>query len=126
MLKYIRNFLVISALTISSAFAIGDKFDQPTFDRLLAEGAPVLVAVHADWCATCRAQESFLKDMLNTPPYNKLHVLRVDFDKQKDVVRFFNVRWQSTLIVFKKGKEVDRSTADTDKESVARLLREAL
>ncbi len=126
MLTYIRNFLVISTLTISSAFAIGDKFDQPTFDRLQAEGKPVLVAVHADWCATCRAQESALKDMLNTPPYNKLRVLRVDFDKQKDTVRFFNVRWQSTLIVFRNGKEVDRSTADTDKESIARLLREVL
>jgi len=36
------------------------------------------------------------------------------------------VRMQSTLLVFKSGKEVARSTADTDKDSVALMLRKAL
>ena len=126
MFKFFRNFLLLSIFTISSAYAIGDAFDQAVFARLLKEGKPVLVAVHADWCATCRAQEIFLKDLLKTPPYNNLQVLRVDFDRQKKAVRAFKVRMQSTLIVFKNGKEIDRSTADTDRDSVALMLRKAL
>ena len=126
MFKFFRNFFLLSIFTISSAYAIGDAFDQAVFDRLLKEGKPVLIAVHADWCATCRAQEIFLKDLLKTPPYNNLQVLRVDFDRQKKAVRAFRVRMQSTLIVFKNGKEIDRSTADTDRESVALMLRKAL
>ena len=126
MFKFFRNFFLLSIFTISSAYAIGDAFDQAVFDRLLKEGKPVLIAVHAGWCATCRAQEIFLKDLLKTPPYNNLQVLRVDFDKQKKVVRAFKVQWQSTLIVFKNGKEIDRSTADTDRDSVALMLRKAL
>lgn len=126
MFKFIRNFFLIFIFSISSAFAIGDAFEQASFDRLLKEGKPVLVAVHADWCVTCRAQEVFLKDLLNTPPYNNLHVLRVDFDKQKNIVHAFKVRMQSTLIVFRNGKEIARSTADTDKDSVAQMLRKAL
>lgn len=126
MFNFFRSFLVLSIFTISSAFAIGDAFDQAAFDRLLKEGKPVLIAVHADWCSTCRAQEIFLKDLLKTPPYNNLQVLRVDFDRQKKVVRAFKVRMQSTLIVFKNGNEVGRSTADTDKDSVALMLRKAL
>jgi len=126
MFKFFRSFFVLFIFTTSSAFAIGDAFDQAAFDRLLKEGKPVLVAVHADWCATCRAQEIFLKDLLKTPPYNNLQVLRVDFDRQKEAVRAFKVRMQSTLIVFKNGNEVGRSTADTDRESVALMLRKAL
>ena len=126
MFKIIRNFLLLSTFAISSAFAVGDAFDKTRFDQLLKEGKPVLIAVHADWCSTCRAQEIFLKDLLKTPPYNNLHVLRVDFDRQKEAVRAFKVRMQSTLIVFKNGKEIDRSTADTDKDSVALMLRKAL
>ena len=126
MFKFFRNFFLLSIFTISSAYGIGDAFDQAVFDRLLKEGKPVLIAVHADWCATCRAQEIFLKDLLKTPPYNNLQVLRVDFDRQKKAVRAFRVRMQSTLIVFKNGKEIDRSTADTDRESVALMLRKAL
>ena len=126
MFKFFRNFFLLSIFTISSAYAIGDAFDQAVFDRLLKEGKPVLIAVHADWCATCRAQEIFLKDLLKTPPYDNLQVLRVDFDRQKKAVRAFRVRMQSTLIVFKNGIEVGRSTADTDRDSVALMLRKAL
>jgi thioredoxin 1 len=126
MFKFLQNFFLLFIFTISSAFAIGDVFDQTRFDQLLKEGKPILVAIHADWCTTCRAQEIFLKDLLKTPPYNKLQVLRVDFDRQKATVRAFKVRMQSTLIVFKNGKEIDRSTADTNKDSVALMLRKAL
>lgn len=126
MSKFFRNFFLLSIFAISSAFAVGGTFDQARFDQLLKEGKPVLVTVHADWCSTCRTQDVFLEELLKTPPYNNLQVLRVDFDKQKKVVRAFKVRWQSTLIVFKNGKEIDRSTADTDKDSVASMLRKAL
>lgn len=129
MFKFFRGFFFLSVFTISSAFAAGDSFnsfDQAVFDRLLKEGKPILIDVHADWCGTCRAQETLLKDMLKVPPYNDLHVLRVDFDNQKEAVRAFKAVKQSTLIVFKGGKEVGRSTADTDKDSVALMLRKAL
>jgi thiol:disulfide interchange protein len=126
MFKFFRNFLLLFIFTISSAFAIGEAFDQTRFDQLLKEGKPILVAIHADWCSTCRAQEIFLKDLLKTPPYNNLHVLRVDFDKQKEAMHTFKVQMRSTLIVFKNGKEIDRSTADTNKDSVALMLRKAL
>ncbi|MDX8400693.1 MAG: thioredoxin family protein [Gallionellaceae bacterium] len=125
MLKFFRNLILLSIFTISSAFAIGDTFDQARFEQLLKEGKPILVTIHADWCSTCRTQDIFLEKLLKIPPYNNLQVLRVDFDKQKEVVRAFKTRWQSTLIVFKNGKEIDRSTADTDKDSVATMLRKA-
>ena len=126
MFKFFRNLFLLFILTISSAFAVGDAFDQAVFDRLLKEGKPLLISVHADWCSTCRAQEIILKDLLKTPPYNNVQVLQVDFDQQKETLRAFKVSMQSTLIVFKSGKEVARSTADTDKDSVALMLRKAL
>jgi thiol:disulfide interchange protein len=126
MFKFFRNFFLLFIFTISSAFAIGDVFDQTRFDQLLKEGKPILVAVHADWCSTCRSQEIFLKDLLKTSPYNNLQVLRVDFDRQKEAMHTFKVQMRSTLIVFKNGKEVGRSTADTNKDSVALMLRKAL
>lgn len=126
MFNFFRNIFLLFIFTISSAFAIGDAFDQARFDQLLKEGKPILVAIHADWCTTCRAQEILLKDLLKTPPYNNLRVLRVDFDRQKEAMHTFKVQMRSTLIVFKNGKEVGRSTADTDKDSVALMLRKAL
>ena len=61
MFKFFRNFLLLFIFTISSAFAIGDAFDQTRFDQLLKEGKPVLIAVHADWCTLAAPRKYFLK-----------------------------------------------------------------
>lgn len=45
---------------------------------------------------------------------------------KKDVVRHFKVQYQSTLIVFKGGREVGRSTGDTSRRSIAALLKRAI
>jgi hypothetical protein len=50
----------------------------------------------------------------------------VDFDRQKDVVKFFQARMQSTLIAFKGATEAGRSVGDTNRASIAALLDKTL
>jgi len=50
----------------------------------------------------------------------------VDFDTQKDAVRFFGARMQSTLIAFKGTTETGRSVGETERSSIAALLNKAL
>lgn len=120
--------LVASALLVLSAAAaaIGQRFDQSSFDALQKAGKPTLVVVHADWCPTCRAQEPVLSALLKKPELSKLTALEVDFDGQKSVVRSFRATMQSTLIVFKGGAEVGRSVGDTRPDSIEALLKKAL
>jgi len=108
------------------AFAVGQNFDQATFDGLLKSGKPTLVMVHADWCPTCRAQAPIVSDLLKTREFSGITALRVDFDAQTDVVRRFKATMQSTLIVFKNGHEVGRSIGDTHRDSIQDLLKRAL
>ncbi|MDD5328947.1 MAG: thioredoxin family protein [Sulfuricella sp.] len=126
MFRFIRSLLLLSLLAAGQAQAVGQAFDQAAFDALQQQGKPILVAIHADWCPTCKAQEPILSELLKTPELRGLTALRVDFDKQKDAVRAFKAQYQSTLIVFKGGKEVGRSTGDTRKDSIAALLKKAL
>jgi thioredoxin 1 len=132
--------LNIKALTISSAaifllaalayplFAqsLWEPFTQAKLDTLNQSGQPVLVAIHADWCSTCKTQERILQELLPQPEFKRIKMLRVDFDQQKDVVRAFGVQYQSTLIAFKNGREVGRSTADMSPVRIAELLRLSL
>lgn len=108
------------------AHAIVTPYSQDKLDALNKAGKPVLVLIVADWCGTCRAQEKILGELLPSEEFKGITALRVDFDAQKDVVRSFHVRYQSTLIVFKGGAEVARVTAETDREAIATLLRRAL
>lgn len=126
MFKFIRALILLPFLAVGTALASGQAFDQAAFDALQQQGKPILVMIHADWCPTCKAQEPIIGELLKTPELQSIVALRVDFDKQKTVVKAFKVQYQSTLIVFKGGKEVGRSTGDTRKDSIAALLRKAI
>jgi thiol-disulfide isomerase/thioredoxin len=108
------------------AYAVGEPYTQDKLDALNKSGKPALVFIHADWCPTCRAQDKVLEKLLPTAEFKPITTLKVDYDTQQDVVKAFGVRYQSTLIVFKGGKEVARVTGETDSGKIAALLRKAL
>lgn len=124
--KILRTLVLLPFLAAGSALAADAPFDAAKFDALNKEGKPILVAIHADWCPTCKAQEPIVSGLLKTPEFKDITIFRVDFDGQKDAVKRFKAQYQSTLIVFKGGKEAGRSTGDTRKESIAALLKKAL
>ncbi len=120
-LRFIISFMA-GLLFAAAATAAGKPFDQAGFEAAQAAGKPILVEIHADWCPTCRAQEPIISKLLQDPKNADFVVLRVDFDQQKDVVKRFHAQYQSTLIVFKGGKEVSRSTGETRKGAIAAQL----
>jgi thioredoxin 1 len=126
MTKLFQMLFLFTLIFSGSALATGQPFDQAKFDALQKEGRPIVVAVHADWCPTCRAQDPILADLLKQKEFQDITALQVDFDKQKSIVKSFKVTYQSTLIVFKGGNEIARSTGDTNKANIAALLRKAL
>ena len=89
-------------------------------------GGPIFVAVHASWCPTCKAQKPILSELMADPKFKNLVYFVVDFDSQKEVVAYFNVRMQSTLIAFKGATETGRSVGDTERASIAALLNKTL
>jgi thioredoxin 1 len=105
---------------------LAEPFTQSRLDALNRTGQPALVAIHADWCSTCKTQERVLQELLTQAEFKRITLLRMDFDQQKEAVRSFGVEYQSTLIVFKEGREVGRSTADQSPVSIAALLRLSL
>lgn len=101
-------------------------FDEDGFAAAQRAGKPILVQVHADWCTTCRAQEPVIEALLKDPVYAQFVVFRVDFDRQKDVLKRLGVPFQSTLVVFKGDAEVSRSTAQVSREVIADQMAKAL
>jgi thioredoxin 1 len=118
---------VAGALLAAPAFAAETiPYTPEDFDAALKDGKSILVEIHAKWCPTCRAQAPILADLEKDGKFQSLLVLHVDFDSQKDAVRRFGARMQSTLITFKDGKETARSVGATDRASIADLLSKAI
>ncbi len=116
-----------SAAFTAPAFATETKtFDTNSFAAAQRAGKPILVAVHASWCPTCKAQRPILSELMADPKFKDLVYFVVDFDSQKAAVNFFGARVQSTLIAFKGQTETGRSVGDTDPTAIAALLNKTL
>jgi len=112
-------------LLATLAFSAEVPFNQAQFDAARASGKPIAVVFHADWCPTCRAQAPLLKDLSQKPEFSRLTLYIANYDQEKDLKKSLGVTQQSTLVVFKQGHEVARSTGDTIETSLAALLRQA-
>lgn len=115
--------LVASTWAIAPAFAeSAPAFDANAFADAQKAGKLILIAIHASWCPTCKAQAPILSELRADPKFKNLVYFVIDFDSQKDMVNRFGARMQSTLIVFKGDKEEGRSVGDTKRESIYALV----
>jgi thiol-disulfide isomerase/thioredoxin len=117
---------VVMSLCATLAPGAEQAFNQAQFDAMRSADKPVAVVFHADWCPTCRAQAPVLKGLLQTPALKSLTLYVANFDTEKALKKSLGVTQQSTVIVFKHGKEIARSTGDTQQASLAALLRQAI
>jgi thioredoxin 1 len=117
-------FLLLCLAT--AAFAAESPFNEAQFEAARAAGKPVAVVFHADWCPTCRAQAPVLKQLMQSPEFKDVILFVADFDTEKALKRSLGVSQQSTLVVFKGGKEAARSTGDTGQAALAAVPRRAV
>ncbi|WP_256752885.1 thioredoxin family protein [Mesorhizobium sp. Mes31] len=126
-----RQFLMLSAaagMAAATGPVFADNGDEtiPGFDEALKAGGPMLIHVTAPWCETCQAQKPIVAALLASPDFRAMKKFDVDFDTQKEILARYRVQMQSTMIVYKGGKEIDRQTGQTDPAVIEALLREAL
>ena len=127
-----RRSVVLAAIAASAAFITqasameAKAFDAKAVAAAQQAGKPILVAVHASWCPTCKAQKPIPSELLARPEFKDLVYFVVDFDSQKDVVKQFGARVQSTLIAFKGETEAGRSAGDTERSTISALLHKTL
>ena len=125
--SFVLAAIAANAAPIALAFATETRtFDAVSFAATQKAGKPILVAIHASWCPTCAAQRPILSELMAEPKFKDLIYFVVDFDSQKDAVKFFGARMQSTLIAFKGMTETGRSVGDIERSSIAALLNKTL
>ena len=127
-LQLIKSFFLISLAAFSALSFAGDikPFTQEQFDKLNAEGKGLVLAIHAPWCPTCKAQMPIQSELRSMPAFKDVTMLTIDFDSQKDLLKNFKVTMQSTIISFKGGKEVGRSVGDSTRSGIEALYKKTL
>jgi thioredoxin 1 len=72
--------------------------------QVIGNGKPTMIDFYADWCRYCRIMEPVIRD-LKIEYRNEMNFVRVDMDKDGDLVKKYGVRATPTYMFFdKKGK----------------------
>ncbi|MEK7917679.1 thioredoxin family protein [Burkholderia contaminans] len=123
----LKGFFLLTFLGASaSAFAGTQPYNKAQFDGALAHGKPVVIWFHASWCPTCRAQQPAVDRLAKSSEMKDVTVFVADFDKETALEKALRVAQQSTFVVFRGGREVARSTGETDEQAIRATWGKAL
>ena len=95
-----------------------------TFNEIINGDTPVLVDFFATWCGPCQYQAPIL-DRLAGEVGDKAHILKIDVDKNPQVMQRYGIRGVPTLMIFRKGKIVWRASGVKQQDELVRLLEQA-
>ena len=100
------------------------KVDDENFSETIANGV-VLVDFFAEWCGPCRMLAPIL-DALAEELNDKMVFAQIDVDQAPKTTTTFQITSVPTLILFKKGKEINRIVGLKDLETLKKILLQAM
>lgn len=121
------TFAAAAAAVAAPAHAAAiQPFDTAVFKAAQAQGRPILIDAHAGWCPICHLQAPTLDRLSRDPAYERLLILRLNYDKQVAEKQALGIRRQSTLIAFNGETETGRSVGVTNAGAITALAQTAL
>ena len=121
-----KKFLVFICFVLAfSTKAIGKEttYSKELFDKALSEGKVVVVSSWIKYCSSCASQMKVLEKAKND--FDNMVYFAFDVTN-KEIANFFNVQYQTTLLIFKDNKEVYRSIGETTKELIYDALKSSI
>ena len=121
-----KKFLVFIFFVLAfSTQAVGKEttYSKELFDKALSEGKVVVVSSWIKYCTSCASQMKVLEKAKND--FNNMEYFAFDVTN-KEIAQFFNVQYQTTLLILKDNKEVYRSIGETTKELIYEALNSSI
>ena len=122
MRKFLIFVIFILALN-AKANAKETTYTKELFDKALSSGKIVVVSSWVKYCTSCASQMKVLDKAKND--FDNIEYFKFDV-RNKEIAEFFNVQYQTTLLIFKDNKEVYRSIGETTKELIYDALKSVI
>ena len=114
-MRKIFVFICFILAFTTNVMAKETTYTKELFDKALADGKVVVVSSWVKYCTSCASQMKVLDKAKND--FDNIEYFKFDVTN-KEIAKFFNVQFQTTLLIFKDNKEVYRSIGETTKELI--------
>ena len=122
MKKFILFLCFVLAFS-TKAISKETTYNKEAFDKALSDGKVVVVSSWIKYCTSCASQMKVLNKAKKD--FNNIEYFTFDV-KNKEIADFFNIKYQTTLLIFKDNKEVYRSIGETTKELIYEALNSSI
>ena len=122
-MKKLLGFICFILAFNTNAIGKETTYSKELFDKALSEGKVVVVSSWIKYCTSCASQMKVLEKAKND--FDNMEYFAFDVTN-KEIAKFFNVQYQTTLLIFKDNKEVYRSIGETTKELIYDALKSSI
>ena len=133
--KLMKKFLVLFVFQLfifntSVSIEKETTFDKKSFDKAQSEGKVIIVSSWIKYCSSCASQMKVLNKAKNEGKLLDIKFENIEYFSfdvtNKEIANLFNVKFQTTLLIFKNKKEVYRSLGETTEDLIYQALKTAV
>ena len=119
----LKKLLIIVFVIIpinSIALEKETTFKNELFDKALTDGKVVVVSSWIKYCYSCASQMKVLNKA--SKEFKNIEYFAFDVTN-KEISNFFDVQYQSTILIFKNNEEVYRSIGETSEQEIYKAIK---
>ena len=127
-----KIFIFIFCLVAFGAYSTEKEttFNKELFDKAQSEGKVVVVSSWVKYCSSCASQMKVLKKAKKNGELSDIKFDNIEYFSfevtNKEIANFFDVQYQTTLLIYKDNKEVYRSIGETTEELIYEALKASI
>ena len=131
----IKKFIVLFFLqifVIHPSFSMEKEttFNKELFNKAQSDGKIVIVSSWIKYCSSCASQMKVLNKAMNDGKLLDIkfeNIKYFSFDvTNKEIANLLNVKFQTTLLIYKDNTEVYRSLGETTEDLIYKALKKAI
>ena len=122
-MKKIFIFLFFLLSLNANAMEKETTFSKELFDKAQSDGKIVIVSSWIKYCTSCASQMKVLNKAKNE--FDNIEYFTFDVTNKK-IAKFFDVQYQTTLLIYKNSKLVYRSIGETSKDLIYKAIKSSI
>jgi len=121
-----KLFTTLFLFVCLSANAVEKKtnFSEEVFENAKVSGKTIVVNSYEVWCGTCSKQTKILDQA--EKEFKDIVFLSYEQSKNKNIAQKLNIKFWTTIVVYKGNDEVVRIVGQTDKKTIYSAIQKGI